>query len=120
MLDSAKVRALAEDIQNALKEVGDKHGVQIETGRGTYNSSSLKIQLHCNVGDSKTEAEKTQFNIFAPRFGFKPEDYKRSFTVDNKTYQLVGFAPRSRKYQLVGRAKNGTEYRFTRSVIANA
>lgn len=60
-------------------------------GKLTYQEVDVR-----NVQDEE-EQKRKDFEFDAFRFGFKPEDYKKEFTKNGKTYQLIGFKPRARK-----------------------
>ena len=61
--------------------------------------------------EEKEEQQKKDFSFYAFRFGFKPTDYNKEYTIKGTVYQLVGFKPRATKNPIVIKNKlTGEEY----------
>lgn len=85
-----------EDVNKALAEVSEKHGVVIECGSITYSDIDFTMKLSVTKNDG-TDGKRTLFERECRYYGFKPDDYEREFTYAGKKYKLVGFRPKARK-----------------------
>lgn len=85
------------DVEKALQEVAEKHGVTIDCGKIGYTNFDFNMQLKVTKNDSNTDGKKERFASECVLYGFKPDDYEREFTANGKKFQLVGFNLKSPK-----------------------
>lgn len=86
-----------KDVDVALKEVAEKHGVSIDCGSITYSQFDFTMQLKVSKNDGNTDGKRMLFERDCVFYGFKKEDYEREFTSNGKRFKLVGFNTRSPK-----------------------
>lgn len=86
-----------KDVENALKEVAEKHGVTIDCGKITYSDFNFNMQLKVVKSDVNTDGKKLLFEQDCMFYGFSKDDYERKFTSNGKIFKLVGFNRRSPK-----------------------
>lgn len=102
-----------KDFAEAVKEIEKKYGFELQLERISYNpdGSSFEGKISAiRVKDGKS-GEQVKFEEDAPRYGFKPEDYKKEYIVDGKKYLLVGFNPKARRNKyIIEDASTGTKY----------
>lgn len=61
--------------------------------------------------EEKEEQQKKDYSFYAFRFGFKPTDYNKEYTIKGTVYQLIGFKPRATKKPIIIREKaTGNHY----------
>ena len=86
-----------EDVQKALKAVGEKHGVEIVCGKISYSAYDFEMKLQVTKNTATVDGKKLAFEAECMYYGFQKTDYNRQFTLDGKVFRLVGFNPRSPK-----------------------
>lgn len=89
--------AFREDVQKALAEVADKHGVDIKCGKINYSAYNFTMQLDVTKNDENTDGKKAIFAQLCRVYGFEPSDYEREFTLNGRKFKLVGFNTKSPK-----------------------
>jgi hypothetical protein len=102
-------------IEDALKELGERLGIDFKLGRGTYNASGVSgsFALEMAAHDAATGKSGAQvlFERLAPRYGLTGEDYGREFTYQRNRYKLVGINPKSPVNCLtIARVPDGKEF----------
>ena len=108
----SEFRMFREDLRKALAPIEEKYGIELEQGNINYNDEEFRMKLTGKKYDPNAK-EKTQEELFAENckyYGFKPEDYRRSFTIDGKVYKLIGFKPKARKNVCFIENSNGKVY----------
>jgi hypothetical protein len=106
-LDRVSLKVLRASIDEALKAVGEKHGISIQTGNGSYDprgkSAVLKLELNVLGEDGVAYSPLAEdFKRNAPLYGLKPEFLNETFTDSRgKTYKLVGFDVKRRSKPFV-------------------
>jgi hypothetical protein len=108
-ISKESLKQLRDDIDAALKAVGDKHGVALRAGNASYTATNATFKLEVS----------TSFNRFCTLYGFKPENLGATFQNRGVTFTLIGLDRKSRKYPVLARnAKDGKTYKFdTRRVL---
>ena len=85
------------DVQAALKEVAEKHGVTIDPGKITYSDFDFTMQLKVVKNDGNVDGKKALFEQQCVVYGFEKSDYEREFSLNGKRFKLTGFNPKSPK-----------------------
>jgi hypothetical protein len=61
---------------------------------------------------------KALFDVCAPRFGLKPEDFGRTFSFRGSDYRVTGIAPRGASYPVLAeRVRDGRGFKFPASAV---
>lgn len=89
--------AFRNDVEEALKQVSEKYGIEIECGKISYTDFDFNMQLKATKNDGNIDGKKALFEQECLLYGFKPEDYERQFTANGKNFKLVGFNRKSPK-----------------------
>ena len=71
----------------------------------TYSPTSCKFKIN-------VQNLKLGFKRSCEMFGFKEEDYGKSFINGRKRYQLIGFSPSKSSYPIMCRQEDGTITNF--------
>lgn len=102
-----------KDFEEIAKSLERKYGFEIKLGNISYSSdgTSFEGKIHAvKVEEGKT-GEQVKFEKECIRYGFKVNDYKKEYIVDNKKYLLVGFNTKATKNKyIIQDAKTGTKY----------
>jgi len=119
--DATKIKAMREIIQKALDEIKMTTGVELKLGKINYDIFSFDASLSAVIEDKKFDEEKAEFEKLCFHYGFKKDDYGKTFEWANNlsttTYTLYGFAPRSKKYHVLARNPNGKTYKWEIDVV---
>lgn len=72
------------DVEAALKDVAEKHGVSIDCGKISYTEFDFNMQLKVTKNDGNTNGKKLLFEQDCIFYGFSKEDYEREFFANGK------------------------------------
>jgi len=111
---------LRAELESAIKVVGDKLGLKMETGSITYSGSNATIKVLAstvNADGSVNEKEADDFRTYASCYGLGADDLGKTFTAGGTPYTLVGCKPRSTKYPLLGERADGKRFKFKRETV---
>jgi len=113
--ECGRVRA---ELQKALSEVGNKFGLNILLGSGSFCSDSFKMKVECRLDGeqlvSLNDQMKTAFDIHAKYFGLKASDFGRSFSGGRgKRWKIVGIKPQSYRCAIICENTNGKKYKLS-------
>jgi hypothetical protein len=121
--DRKNLQALRTDIDAALKAVGDKHGISLKLGRGTFSAETATFKLELGtVSDTGVVVTKEaqDFKTYALMFGLKPEHLGQSFKdFDGHSYKVVGLKVRSPKFPVLVERADGARFKFPEKRVAN-
>lgn len=114
-INSQTIKTMRPQIEEALKELGERLGIDFSIGRGTYGGIKGSFTLEMAARDAETGKSGAQqlFEHYARLYGLTAEDYGREFTFQSRRFKLVGFYPNSKVNCLkIADAKSGTEYKL--------
>jgi hypothetical protein len=112
------IKNVVDDMNNALKQVGEKHNISFITGKIKYSSNFFKTKIDCVINEQGLESGQVLFNKYCSLIGMTPDDYHRYFTFANHTYQITGINIKSRKYNvIVINVETLKEFRFQDSLV---
>ena len=118
MFSKEELRLYRFEIEQALKEVADKHNVNIHAGNITYTDSSFKLTLEVNKKEVAGKPfEQAQFEKYCLMFGFKPEDYGKQFVSNGKMFTITGFNLKAHKMPVLAKSIDGKGYKFPESTV---
>jgi len=117
--DKKTLKVLREDINKALEQVAQTHGIKIHAGNCSYDSELCTFKLGCQIEGALSQTEKDLEAELNYRLdsSFKLSLNKEKIGIlDGKEYTLVGFKTRARKrpfiiqrlYRSIG--KTGRQY----------
>ena len=111
--------AMRADLIAALDTVAATHGLTMSLGGMTYDSDGFRVKITAHRGSAE-DAERAEFERYAPRFGVTAAHFGYEFTLNNgKQFRLIGFRPSAPKRPVVGRSSaNGKKYIFTSKVLS--
>lgn len=118
--DKPTLRALTDEIHQALDAIAAKHGLRVERNRCTFFPESFvfKATFFCGEGTDKTAVARKEFETYCHLFDLTPEDFGREFTCQFETYRIVGLKPERPKYPILGlRLKDGKTYKIPLAAV---
>jgi hypothetical protein len=114
-ITSQTLKTMRPQIEDALKELGERLGIDFSVGRGTHGGITGSFALEMVARDTETgkSGEQRVFEQYARLYGLTAEDYGREFTFQRRRFKLVGFYTNSKINCLkIADAKSGTEYKL--------
>jgi hypothetical protein len=119
--DRTNLRALAADIDAALKTVADKYGISLKERGCSFmaNNATFKIEGAVIGSDGNTmTAERQDFIRYAEMYDLKTTDLGRLFTFNGEGYTITGLKSRSNKAPILAKSeKNGKSYKFPVALV---
>lgn len=93
--------AFERDLKYALSEVCRKYQVKLKGSKITYGPVDFDMKLTFERNEEGLNAEAINFSIHCLHYGFRPEDYMRSFEHLGVEYEFIGFDTSARKYNCI-------------------
>jgi hypothetical protein len=99
-LDRAEHRLLSTAMIAALKDVGDKFGVDFTAAGGVIGMGDGVVKIGVKIRDTGNgvSGAKRDWNIWAERYGLTKEMFGETIVLQNTAYKIVGIKPGSPKY----------------------
>lgn len=103
MIDDKMLKGFREDFKKLNEALELKYGVALDLSGVKYSIRGFTATLtglpstNFNEYGEPDEFEKLEFERLAPKFGYKPEDYKKEVEVGGHPFKLVGFNEKARK-----------------------
>lgn len=123
MIHDVNFNAFRKDVESALAEVANKYNLKLHAGNIRYGENEFTLQLKAERTD--VDVQKLNFEsdveyMNAYGFDFRKEDYKTTFIVGGKKYQLTGFKP-GNKYDVIAMClQNGKSYKMVSAEVLRA
>lgn len=114
MINRSLLRILRPEIEEALKEVGEKYKLKFSVGRASFSdhNATFKLELATISKDGKVKSRTaSDFELYAASWGLEPEDLGKTFQYAGDNYKIVGAKPRSYKYPILVE-RNGKTYKM--------
>lgn len=124
-IDKATCKLLREAVIENLAEFCDEYGVEVTTGRGSYDATNFTVKVTFHPKD--VDLAKNEFEMWAKAYGVEPSDYGRELKVHgwkNKPggmYRLVGINTKAPRFPFLGeRITDGKRFKFTEKAVLAA
>jgi hypothetical protein len=118
MLSKQEFASFRKETEQALQELAKKYNVNIEAAGIKYTSNSFDMTLKMTKKEVNGKSfEQAEFEKHCILYGFKPEDYNKSFVMNGKTYTLCGFKLKARTMPVLARNKDGQNYKFGEDTV---
>ena len=112
------LKAINNDINEALKAVGEKYGITMKCGNGSYDANKYSVKVECQI--KGVDININTFNTYCKLYGLEETDYKRIFQYKTKKYQIVGIKPRTKYPISCIRLDNNAFVSFTQDCVLNS
>jgi hypothetical protein len=128
-INASSVKIIGAEIDRAIAEVLERHGLEAAPRRIGYDSTGFKYSVQISVvnaneaGVNLSSTEAQGFLIMASMRGFKDRDVAlaalgATFVTQGRTFQFLGMKTRSPKRPVVARdVVDGKTYVFTDGVL---
>jgi hypothetical protein len=105
-INATLLKTLRSEIETALANVGQKHGVKFHVGKGHYNPSGLegdlKLEIASIVNGQAVNPQETAFKLYARRYGLEESDLGKTFRFRSDSIKITGLEPKRQKFTIVG------------------
>ena len=112
---------LRVELNEALKVVSEKFGVQAGVGNCRYDKQSATFKVELAVTNSTGIAQTKivgEFLAVAEQLDLSKGDLYKEFSYLGETYKLIGYSRRSRTYPFIAeRVRDGGKIKFSKEVI---
>lgn len=98
------LRELRGEIEEALKDLGEKHGVVFSVGSANFlpTVATFKLEVATKAEDGTVNTKDAEnFRSLCYLYQLRPEHLHKLLTFNGTQYKLVGLNPRSGKYPLI-------------------
>lgn len=125
-INRAFLTTLRADIDAALKAVGEKHGVILNSGNASYTVSTATIKLNVStISEDGTVITKEAHDYL--RYAGVGNNLQKEWlgeefkTEDGEVYKVVGYRPRSKKYPVLAeKVSTGVVFKFQPRLVSIA
>lgn len=111
-MNNQSIQQFRKDFADAVKALEEKYDVDISLGRITYDFNSFHGTLTTNAKG----ADKAEWIRYCGMYGFKPEDYGKTFDYKNRKYTITGIKSGS-KYPISAVRDDGKDFNFSPDAI---
>ena len=115
------LKIIRTDIENALKDVADKYGIDFELGSITYSDYGFSTKLKGSVSKTEESIEEKRklFEMYCSYFDIPKDAYMKTYKgLDGKKYKLVGINPNAPKnYLIIHCEDNDQQYRCPKDFL---
>lgn len=105
------------DLEKNLKEVANKYGLNVKTGKITYTNKDFSLKLEFNQQNFGSFDDVNFLNNYHKFPGIKLEHLHKMFMYNGKVYKIIGLNEGSKKYPI--KAKSGSKILFFNSGVLN-
>jgi len=102
------------EFKDAVKELEEKHGIVINLGSISYDSSHFTSKLEVRL-DSISPNQKyiDTFNLLHKMYGLDEDMLNKSFMANGTTLKFVGLDSKKRNYPCICEGSNGKSYKMS-------
>lgn len=112
---------LTADVMHAIAQVAQKHGIDVQKGRGTFGDNNFTMKLEFSVMGDDGKAvtrESADFKRYADAYGLDADDLGKVFRVSGHDYRIVGLSTKAKKYPILADRTNGDgTYKFPADTV---
>ena len=110
---------IRDDIKKELQDIGEKLGVFIETGSGSFTSTELGMRLNVTLreGYDGKSGKQAAFERNAFGFGLKDDMFGKKFSYGNEIFTISGIRPKARKKPVLATNSKGKEFIFPVDIV---
>ena len=123
-INKEMLRVLRDEINEALKAIGQRHGVTIKAGSAKFTPEAARFALDVTANSATGETQDigaVEFKRNAIMFGLKPEDLGKQVVTGQGVYTITGLKPTSYKYPILAKSlRDGRTYKLPASTVRHA
>ena len=110
-INKITLKEFRAEFVKAVTPLAEKLNIQINAGAIAYEQTGFRFRVEVVNAGNPEEAQKLSFEKHCGSYGLKKEDYYKELKYNGKTFNLVGFKPKSSKYPLIA-ILNGKRYKL--------
>jgi hypothetical protein len=117
------IEPLRQEIDAALKAIGEKYGISIKAGNASYNAEMVCYKLECTTMGENGEVETKEakdFKAYAFMYGMKADDLGKTFKMGRDSFTINGLKPRSRNAVIAKKVGTTQNYKFDPEMVKQA
>jgi hypothetical protein len=116
-IDRQTAQTLGREIEEALREIAERHSLTVELRGGTYDASTFRPRVEFKT----STADQDEFTRYANHYDLDPGDFGREFVSQGRTFRISGIAPRSPKRPILcDEVATGRMFKFTVDAVKDA
>lgn len=112
---------MRDEINEALKQIGEKYGISLKTGDARYSDSNITFKLELSLVNQNGQVitrDAENLKTYAPLLGLGSDPYGKQFVSNGKVFKLVGYKPQSPKYPFIAQCiQSGQQFKFTEQAV---
>ncbi len=123
IINRPKIAEIRTDITEALKAVGDKHGIKISTGSASFSAAAMTMKLEIvTLGDGGVERDldAEAFTRSALNSGLSPSDLGKTINLEGRPLTIAGYRPKARKHCIVLKSPDGLVFVASAETVRRA
>jgi hypothetical protein len=114
------LKGLRSPLEDALKELGEKYGIEFRVGNGRFDEATAKFQLEMKIADKSVmeSAARREFSVYASMYGLRGIDFGTQVTLQHQVWEVAGLALNRTKYPIKMRnVVTGKTMVYTTSIV---
>ena len=108
-MNKNEARALMWDVETALKQVAERHGLTVVVGGGSFTDVSFKPKVEFR----EAGAGAAEWRRLASWYSVDPAAYEKVITVNGRRLKLVGINTRAPRFPFIGEDPTGSKFKLT-------
>lgn len=119
MITTETYKILRAKLQPHLDAISKEMGITLSMGHGSFKSHEGSLKLHLNeVGVAGEKlASVSEWNTYAPLYGFSKDDLGKEFICGGNTYKITGWTSRRYKMPIDAVRSDGKKFKFPASTV---
>lgn len=124
VINATAIKILRVEIDAALVSIGEKYGVTIKCGNGSYdgmNSGSLKVGISLKGENGEDVGrEGHEFTTYAKMMGMEPGWLGQEFDHGGTPLTIIGYKPKATKNNVIVKSRQGARYVVPHTAVIRA
>lgn len=112
-IDRTNLKLLREQINQALVQVGNRHGIKLTAGNASFSdfNAAFKLEVQTIQDGNVISKDAQTFLDYAQLLGLSKDMLNQEFETMGRVYKLTGYKPRSTKYPFIAE-RDGKSYKL--------
>ena len=118
MFNKKLVSEIGKDITEAVRAVAEKHGIKIEYGGGSWDTTEVDYKLKAKVVGAETREERAYRELTLFEDGMPA--LHSVINIKGVYYKILGWNTRAPKYPIKVETPSGAKYKMTVDMVSSA
>jgi hypothetical protein len=107
-VERSKAKLILKELEEAVKKVAEKHGMDVRVSGGRFDSNGLKPRLEFMTRDTEGRTrEEREWDIYAESLGLDKSILGKQYNGK----KIVGLDMKKRKYPVILETRDGVRYK---------